>query len=124
MEDFSLNVFTRIGLWVEKHFPEKMITTEVMAIFSNLGSEVSIVSAMVKDFAITIPHLVDQVSNLESQVKKLTEQIETLRTNVTIKTRVAGSAPDTMTPFATRLPPVQPATANANKPHEGYRLAQ
>lgn len=64
-----------------------------------------------KEFAKFESHVVGftkEFAEVRSELKKLKDDMESFKTVYAVKMRVAGSVPDTMTPFAQRLPPVQP----------------
>lgn len=52
-------------------------------------------------------------TQLDEKVTKLAELVKTVLTNATIKSRIVGETPSNMTPFASRLQPVQPANGQA-----------
>ncbi len=88
-----MNVFTRIGVWVDKHFPERMTTEEVN-----------------KKFLQLIPAMRDEYSRIELmthdhnvRLKKLEDEIRALKNQSQIRSRIV---PDTMTPFASRPTPM------------------
>ncbi len=106
-----MNAFTRIGQWVEKHFPEKITAEAVYADISILKTNQSRLfteyELMLKRIH-TLELALEDMKKIKEDAKKLQSELETLKTQSSIKMRVAGSVPDTMTPFASRLPPVQP----------------
>lgn len=98
-----------------------MTAEEVLIEFA--GFKASLINAR-KDFELKADAVVfktqmaDEIHSLEllfEDFKKLKEEMVTLKTQSSIKMRVAGSVPDNMTPFASRLPPVQPASNGGNK---------
>ncbi len=89
-----INIFTRIGIYIEKHWPEKMTSEEVKAYFNKN------VSALIQSLAF----LDKRVYDLEARIIKLNSEIETLKTQTTVKSRIAGSTPSAMTPFASKFP--------------------
>lgn len=55
------------------------------------------------------------IKSLENALVKLEAEMNLLRTQNIAKSKVVGGGPSTMTPFATRLAPVQPAANGGNK---------
>lgn len=51
-----------------------------------------------------------ELRRLEESVSKLTSEVQALKTQTSVKSKVVGSTTDTMTPFASRLNP----TANGS----------
>lgn len=108
-----MNLVLRIGQWLEKRFPEKLSAESVLSDLRTITSNFN--------------GILDRLEILESQsdmpvlqdhlerIKKLEEQVKTIQTQGIFKSRVIGSIPDTMTPFATRLSSVQPATKTSNE---------
>ncbi len=88
-----MNIITRIGLWLDHRFPEKMTIEEVEAYFDE----------KVKNFNSSLAFLDKRVYDLETSIIKLNSEIETLKTQSTVKMRVSNSTPSTMTPFASKF---------------------
>lgn len=102
-----MNIFLRVGQWLEARFPEKISAEEVNTQF--IGFKVALDHLRVKDER--NDGLAEIVYALDPHLKKIEAELETIKTNMTVKTRIAGSSP-TITPFAQhRLPPVQPANS-------------
>lgn len=80
-----MNIITRIGLWLDHRFPEKMTTEEVKIIFET-----------------GIKNQNESISALHDRFNKLESEVETLKTQSTVKMRVSNSTPSNMTPFASK----------------------
>lgn len=104
-----MNVFTRIGNYIEKHWPEKMTPSDVHNL---VGIRFSEVESRISAIEITITSLDDKIS-------KLTDLVKTLLTQATIKSRIIGDNPSNMTPFASRLQPVHPAMQAGSQNMQG-----
>ncbi len=110
-----MNIFLRVGQWVDKHFPEKITTTEVMEKFSGFSAHLINLEKELetKNDAIAFKtQCGDEFVVIRKVLEKLTADLETLKTNMAMKTRIVGSSPVTLTPFAQRLQPVQPANSS------------
>lgn len=108
-----MNVFTRIGNWVEKHFPEKM-TNEDVANLVNIRFKCHLDAFEVVDKQIKQLSL-DSMAGWkqhEDRLSKIEADLNIFKTQATVKSRIVGTTPDTMTPFASRLKPVQPANGS------------
>ena len=112
-----MNIFTRIGSWVEKHFPEKITAEEVLNRFA--GFRVSL-EAIKEDYAsksdqIKLATILNtfmlETKKIYDSLEKLESELTTIKSQVGFGNRIAGSK-SSMTPFAQRLPPVQPANSN------------
>lgn len=101
-----MNIFLKVGQWLEARFPEKLTPTQVSEM---VDRKFQLTKEICESFSIDIKFLRDDV-------KKLQSDIETLKTNMTMKTRIAGSSPASLTPFAQRLQPVQPANSSGGVP--------
>ncbi len=82
-----INIFTRIGIYIEKHWPEKMTAEEVRTIFQR-----------------GIQNQNESIAALYERLNKLEDAVKTLQTQTTVKSRIAGSTPSAMTPFASKFP--------------------
>lgn len=119
VEGLALNIFTRIGSWVEKHFPEKVTAEEVWSQIAALNGKVGQVDLMQHAFAdyqeLTNTFMLETIGNakkISDSFEKLESELATIKSQVGFKSRIAGTPqPTPMTPFATRLPPVQPANS-------------
>lgn len=89
-----MNIFTRIGSWIEHHFPEKMTVEEV-------NIRIDTISKFNLGFMDGVEH---RFKLLFDDHEKLKEEVNTLKTNSIVRTKVVSSAPNNMTPFATRMP--------------------
>jgi hypothetical protein len=90
---------TRFGIWIEKHWPEKMTAEEVR---HNIEIKFDDYNAI--------------LSALTLRIEKLEKYLEIFKTQSVVKSRIVGESPSTMTPFASRLKPVQPATGGNGSP--------
>jgi len=106
-----INIILRVGQWIEKRFPEKISAESVRADLEAITSSINELTGRIEviEQQSDIPVLQDHLE----RIKKLEEQIKTMQTQATFKSRIVGSVPDTMTPFATRLPPVMPTNGGA-----------
>lgn len=102
MEDVPLNIFTRVGIFIEKHWPEKMTTAEV--------------AELVKVENVIICNRLSALEKLHEDIKKLKEDLNAFKTQSIVKTRIVGTVSDNMTPFASRLKPVMPANGGNGSP--------
>ncbi len=87
-----MNIFTRIGNWVESHFPEKMTPDQV--------------ATLVKAQNEHIFTRINSLERLHEDIKKIHEEINTLKTQSIMKSRVSNSNPSAMTPFASKFQPI------------------
>lgn len=106
MEDVSLNIFTRLGNYVEKHWPEKMTPMDVS---NMLGIRFTSLESQVQDLILI-------VKKLEERIDKIENDLNIFKTQTIVKTRIIGESPSNMTPFASRFKPVQPATGGNGSP--------
>lgn len=89
-----INIVSKFGAWIERHWPEQMTTEDVKKYYDSLFN------SMAKNLD---THL-ELIQTLTKITDKLQSEIETLKTQTTVKSRIAGSTPSTMTPFATKFP--------------------
>ena len=94
VENSTLNIFLKIGAWVDKKFPDKLTETQVK----------DMIYGKFRDADERLQAIEKKTKDIENMLSKITSEIETLKTNSVIKSRIAGSTPSTMTPFATRQP--------------------
>lgn len=85
-----MNIVSRFGLWIEKHFPEKMTAEDV--------------SSLIKEEHGIMRYRLD---SLQDDFKKLKEEVSLMKTQSVVKSRISGST-ERINPFAQRLQPVQP----------------
>lgn len=111
-----MNIFTKIGSWLEKHFPEKITTEEVNKRIDNIVEGLQYARSQIDN----VLHVDKRVYDLESELIKLKEEMNTLKTNSLIRTKVTHSVPDTMTPFASRknTPPDFQSFTGGNQSHQ------
>lgn len=105
-----MNIILRLGQWMDKKWPDKMTTSEVDSRFNAIqkefdglnlkfdknNKEIYVLEADAQN------HL-GRISKLEYTFAILEQEMKTIRTNMTVKTRISSSNP-TISPFATRQP--------------------
>lgn len=84
VEDISLNIFTRIGNWVERHFPEKMTASDVQKIFKS--HEITLESHQ-RDIE-SHQNAFLKLCALETDVEKFRNELNMLKNLVAIKSRI------------------------------------
>lgn len=89
-----MNIVTRFGNWIEKHWPEKMTASDVSNMF---GVRFTAIESALKECATTF-------GKIEERVLKLESELSTFKTQSIVKSRIAGDAPTRMTAFASRAP--------------------
>lgn len=94
-----MNVFLRLGQWVEKHFPEKITTAQVLEV-------IELYKEKINAHGLGLQLLNDRLSKVEylnRELSTLKEQFDLLKNQVTIRTRITPPmTPSAMTPFASR----------------------
>ena len=96
LEVISLNIFLKVGRWIEKKFPDKIIASEV---FDKINTVHDVINA-------ELEVMNNDIKVLTEELKKIKEDLNILKNQVTIRSKVMGSAgpQQTMTPFASRFP--------------------
>lgn len=120
VEGLALNIFTRIGTWIERHFPEKMNAADVSAQVQAFEHNLDTMQAQANHSDERISDLIRDVAKIQIELAKMIPDLEKLNMQNLIQSRKVGTVPSAMTPFAHRLYPVKPA-ANTNG---GTRSAQ
>jgi hypothetical protein len=108
LENYALNIFLKIGKYLDKRFPEKITAEEVHNEIQAIKQESAL---SVREIKV----LLERVHSLEKMFedfKKIKEEVSLMKTQSNMKSRLAGNVPDNMTAFAQRLSPVQPAGGN------------
>lgn len=86
-----MNIFTRIGTWVERHFPEKIIAADV-------EKEFSLYKACLKELSLETNSHTTQIQSIQNdlvklnllhiEVEKLRNELNMLKNLTAIKSRV------------------------------------
>lgn len=87
-----MNIVTRLGNWIEKHFPEKMTAEEARLYFLD----------RLKPYDEALALLVQRLEKLEKEVFMIRGELETVKTQLTMKTKVTTPIIAPMSPFASR----------------------
>lgn len=119
-----MNIVTRFGNWIEKHWPEKMTVDEVKDLIETQRECIRSIDASGKfneklqlehrqAFEQLVKDTADQINGINIRIGRIEQDFGILKTQVTIKSRIVGDTPNNMTPFASRPQPVQPANGQA-----------
>lgn len=92
---------------MERHFPEKMTYEDMNAVFKEKFEVSTVLLGLFKE----------KLERLESKISTVESELSTIKNQISFKNRIAGTPPASMTPFATRLPPVQPANLTPVAPN-------
>ena len=107
-----MNIFLKLGNYIDKHWPEKISAEEVHSEIQAIKQEASLCTREIK----VLLERVHSLEKLQEDFKKIKEEIAIMKTQSNVKTRLSGSVPDNMTPFAQRLQPVRPANGGNQSP--------
>lgn len=91
---------TKIGLWLDKRFPEKLPADEVYRKLESLKSNAELALSLAQQYR-------EEVVKIAVQVEKLAGEVKSVRDFAQIKARVVPSAPSS--PFA--MPKTPPGIA-------------
>jgi tRNA nucleotidyltransferase/poly(A) polymerase len=97
-----LNIITKIGLWIEKRFPERINAEFVMVHFSERQREVKDLMERVHALELRFGQIEILFKDAESFFHRMEDDIRTLKTQSTFKNKATLPVPDNMTPFASR----------------------
>lgn len=107
LKEILLNLVTKVGLWIEKHFPEKITADDVMARLKKFDAEMDALHQGIEAFEMRISN----IPTIASDVEKLKADVQKLQAALVIKSKIPSYGGN-MNPSNFSLPPVIPASAS------------
>jgi phage host-nuclease inhibitor protein Gam len=89
-----MGLVTKIGLWLDKRFPEKVSAEEVWSNISKLSEVCAEAKSLGSSAHSEIADLKERLSKVEALNAQMADQIKSVRDFAQIKSRVVPSAPN------------------------------
>ena len=93
-----MNLITKIGLWFDRRFPEKISAEEAYNLFEGQQALMGLIKSTSDDHDVLLKQLHGKIQTLESDNDKLKVEIEKVKSTLVIRSRTAPNYAGNMNP--------------------------